>query len=157
MKTCIQLLAGFAAILILAPGCSHKSNQACGACFMALQAPLHMYFQVVSKTTGDNLFYGASAQYTTSQLAMHHIVNGKTDTITFNADANRQGFEVLLTPVHATDTVTMNIAGLPQDTFIFHTGNTETCCPTPVINYVTYDGTIVYYQQDGNKVVVLPK
>jgi len=157
MKTCIQLLAALAVFVILAPGCSHKSNQACGPCPEEPVAPLHLYFQFVSKTTGNNFFYGTSAQYKTTQLAMHHLINGKADTVTFNADTAKQGFEVFLTPAHRSDTVTMNIASLPQDNFIFQTGTTETCCPSLVINYVLYDGTIVYNQQDGNKVVVLQK
>jgi hypothetical protein len=157
MKKCFQLLAGLAAIVTLTPGCTHKSNQACGLCPAAPPAVPYIYFKVMSKTTGNNLFYGSPAQYKTTQLAMHHIVNGKIDTVSFFADTTRQGFEVIVAPVHASDTVTMNIASLPQDTFIFHTGTTETCCPSLVINYVTWDGTIVYHQEDGNKVVVLQK
>jgi hypothetical protein len=157
MKICFQLLAGLAALIILVPGCSHKSTQTCGPCAAHTDSVPHMFFQVVSKTTGNNLFYSASAQYSPSQLAMHHIVNGKADTVTFDAVTAQQGFEVFVTPVHAQDTVTMNIANLPQDTFVFHTGTTETCCPNIVLNYVTYNGTMVYSQEDANKVIVLQK
>jgi hypothetical protein len=42
--------------------------------------PPNITFRVVDKATGKDLFFGSTAQYATSQLKVHHILNGHIDT-----------------------------------------------------------------------------
>ena len=163
MRSFYYTIAGMVAATLLLQGCvttTHSSNK-CGPCPAIAEVLPNLNFQLVSKTTGNNLFYGSSAQYQLNQLSVHHILNGKPDTAMLRADTATQSFVVSVVPTQRKavmiDTVTMKIANLPTDTLLFNTGVTSGCCPFLLLNSVSYDGTVVYHHSDGIKLVVLQK
>jgi len=88
---------------------------------------------------------------------MHHLVNGKPDSVFMRVDTAGHSFYVFVSPIHPIDTVTMNIASLPQDMILFNTAITGGCCPNLVLNSISYDGTVVFTDKDTPHVVVLQK
>jgi len=138
-------------------GCHKKSNSIpCGACFLALQIP-NLNFRVVDKTTGQNLFFGSAPAYKISQLKMRQLINGVADSAILRVDSANQSFNVGIRPIHPTDTVTMQIAGLPQDILLFNTASVGECCPTLEVTSVTYNGATVYTAANGPKIAILAK
>jgi len=138
----------------------HSADK-CGPCPEIAEMLPFLNFQLVSKTTGNNLFYGSAAPYHLSQLSVHHIVNGKPDSAMFRADTTTQSFVVSVVPNQRKpvmiDTITMKIADLPTDTLLFNTGINSGCCPFLHFNSVSYDGLVVYTPAIGFKLVVLQK
>lgn|GEM_PF-1046231 len=162
MRSLYYTITGIVAALVLLQGCvTPTSSDKCGPCPEYAEILPSLNFQLVSKTTGNNLFYGSSAQYQLSQLSVHHILNGKPDTALFRADTTTQSFVVSVVPTQRKavmlDTITMKIANLPADTLLFNTGITSGCCPLLLLNSISYDGTVVYTHTDGVKLVVLKK
>ncbi|HZY38170.1 MAG TPA: hypothetical protein VFE53_16050 [Mucilaginibacter sp.] len=162
MKHIYQAIIGLVVVALLSQGCTTTTSiNKCGPCPEIAEILPNLNFQLVSKTTGNNLFYGSAAPYQLNQLSMHHILNGKADSAYFRADTATQSFVVFVVPTQRKalmiDTVTMKIANLPADTLLFRTGVTSGCCPFLLLNSVSYDGTVVYNHGDGNKLVVLQK
>jgi hypothetical protein len=108
---------------------------------------------VVDKTTGNNLFFGSSAIYKQSQVKVYHLVNGQQDSIHLVPDTATRSFLMQVSTVHSTDTVTMNIASLPQDVFLFKTSMVETCCPWLTLNAVVYNGLTISNPQTRSVVI----
>ncbi|HWZ04647.1 MAG TPA: hypothetical protein VNX40_13610 [Mucilaginibacter sp.] len=159
MKPLYKTLATVAALFMLAASCttSIKSRNKCGPCPLEpVQLP-HMNFRVVDKTTGKDLFFGSGAPYKISQLAMHHLVNGKPDTVLIAADTVSHIFFAYVPTVHMVDTVTMNIANLPQDILLFNTATVGDCCPYLRLNSISFDGTVVFTNTNGPSLVILQK
>jgi hypothetical protein len=146
-------------LTLFAPGCttSTKSRNKCGPCPEIAEQLPNLNFRVVDKTTGNDLFFGAGAPYKISQLVMHHLVNGKPDSVFMRVDTASHSFYIFDAPNHPIDTVTMNIASLPQDIITFNTTVTGGCCPFLVLNSISYDGTVVFTNKDAPHVVVLQK
>ncbi|MBB3056114.1 hypothetical protein [Mucilaginibacter gotjawali] len=159
MRSYILMLMAATGCFILAAGCTstgHSRNK-CGPCpLIAVQLP-HMLFKVVDKTTGDNLFYGAGAPYKYSQLVMHHLVNGKPDSVVLRPDSTFNSFYMYINTVHNVDTVTMQIANLPQDIILFNTSNTGGCCSFLMLNSISYNGNVVFTSANGPNLVTLQK
>jgi len=114
-------------------------------------------FSVVDKTTGNNLFFGSGAIYKQSQIKVYHLVNGQPDSIHLIPDTTVGDFRMNVPTVHSTDTVTMNIASLPQDVFLFKTTIRGGCCSTLIFDSVLYNGLTVYTPADRLVVVVIKK
>jgi len=148
----LMLLAGF----ILA-GCNPHSMTKCGPCPALAQVIPNMTFRVVDKTTSQDLFFGAQAKYKPAQLKMFHIINGKPDTAVLRTDTVNHYFNISLIPSHPVDTVTMQIAALPQDELLFKMGITPGCCPFVILSSVSFNGEIVYKSANAGSVVVLSK
>ncbi|SHM40902.1 hypothetical protein [Mucilaginibacter sp. OK098] len=110
---------------------------------------------VVDKATGKDLFFGSAAQYATSQLKVHHILNGHIDTAYLYIDTSNKDFNARINAVHQVDTVTMNIADKPQDILLFKRTTTGGCCSTTYLSSVTFNGTVVYTQKPGPEVVAV--
>jgi hypothetical protein len=162
MKHLYQTIIGLVAAALISQGCTTTTSMnKCGPCPEIAEILPSLNFQLVSKTTGNNLFYGPSAPYTLNQLSVHHIVNGLPNTAIFRADTATQSFVVSVVPTQRKpvmiDTITMKIANLPTDTLLFRTGVNSGCCPFLTLNSISYDGTVVYNHGDGNKLVVLQK
>jgi hypothetical protein len=158
MKRFHTFLLCLIVLTLVATGCGTKSSATkCGPCpLFALVLP-NINFRVVDKTTGQDLFFGASAPYKFNQLAVHHIINGKADTAYLRVDTLNQNFNLLVNPVHVVDTITMNIGNKPQDRLLFNIAVTGGCCSYRYLASVTFNGQVVYNKSDGNKVVVLAK
>lgn len=122
---------------------------------MALQMAPNITFRVVDKTTSQDLFFGSSAIYSTTQLKVHHILNGHIDTAYLHIDSLNKDFNVRINAVHQVDTVTMNIADKPQDILLFKRTTTGGCCSTTYLSSVTYNGTVVYTQKNGPEVIAV--
>lgn len=142
-------------VMLLNSSCSSTSNKKCLPCPLALQAPPNLTFKAVDKTTGNDLFFGAAAKYSTNQLKVHHIVNGHPDTAYLRIDTPGQKFNVRIFAIHEIDTVTMNIADKPQDILLFKRKTTGGCCATTYLSTVTFNGTIVYQQHNGPEVIAI--
>jgi hypothetical protein len=134
---------------------SSTKDKKCLPCPVALQAPPNLTFRVVDRTTGNDLFFGASAKYDTSQLKVHHIMNGHPDTAYLHIDAVNQKFNVRIMANHEIDTVTMNIADKPQDILLFKRVIGTGCCSTSYVSSITFNGTVVYRQGDAPQVVAV--
>jgi len=159
MKRLYKTLVPVAALFMLAAGCTTtiKSRNKCGPCpLYPVQLP-HMVFRVVDKNTGNDLFFGAGAPYKFSQLSMHHLVNGKPDTVIITEESNPDSFYAFINTVHMVDTVTMNIGNLPQDILLFNTATVGDCCPNLVLNSISFDGNVVYTNTNGPSLVTLQK
>jgi hypothetical protein len=141
----------------LVAGCGANTSKKCFPCPEAPYLAPNINFRVLSKTTGQNLFFGSSAVYKISQLKLNHLVNGIPDSVHLTVDTADQYFHFYVATIHNTDTVTMNIAGLQQDTFLFKTTNNGGCCSFTVFNAVLFDGTVVYTPAGGPSVVVIDK
>jgi hypothetical protein len=146
-------------VALFATGCTSTTNSRnkCGPCPEIAEELPNLNFRVVDKTTGNDLFFGAGAPYKISQLVMHHLVNGKPDSVLTRVDTAGHSFYVFVSPNQNIDTVTMNIAGLPQDMILFNTTITGGCCPNLVLNSISYDGAVVFTNKDTPQVVVLQK
>lgn len=148
---------GLSVLLLLTAACNRKSTTKCGPCPAIAQVAPNITFRVVDKTTNDNLFFGSKALFKTSELKMHHIVNGKPDTVFLRVDSLNQAFRVYVLPSHRTDTVTMQIANKPQDILLFNTTITGGCCSFLILSNVLYNGSIVYTAANPQNIVVLAK
>jgi len=162
VKKFYQAILGLTAVTATVIGCvPGQRTDKCGPCPAIAAVLPNLNFQLVSKTTGNNLFYGTIPQYQLSQLSIHHILNGKPDSVYLRADTATQSFFVFVVPAQhkavMIDTVVMKIANLSADTLLFNTGVTSGCCPFLLLNSVSYDGTVVYNHSDGLKLVVLQK
>jgi hypothetical protein len=162
MKHLFQAIILLGVIVFFSQSCTTTTSMnKCGPCPELAEILPSLNFQLVSKTTGSNLFYGSSAPYGLNQLSVHHILNGQPDAAIFHADTATQSFVVSVVPTQRkpvmVDTITMKIANLPADTLLFRTGVASGCCPFLLLNSVSYDGTVVYNHGDGNKLVVLQK
>ncbi len=162
MRSLYYTFTGIVAIAFFLQSCTTMpGSNKCGPCPEYAEVLPNLNFQLVSKTTGNNLFYGTTPQYQLSQLSIHHILNGKPDSVYFRTDTATQSFVVYVVPTQRKavmiDTVVMKIANLPTDTILFNTGVTSGCCPFLLVNSISYDGTVVYNHSDGVKLVVLQK
>jgi hypothetical protein len=122
---------------------------------MPSQASPNLTFRVVDKTTGQDLFFGSTAKYTTSQLRVHHIINGHSDTAFLHIDTPNHYFNVGIIPANQVDTVTMDIADKPQDVLLFKTTTTGGCCSATYLSSVTYNGIVVYTPKQGPTIVAV--
>jgi hypothetical protein len=138
-------------------GCGANVSKKCFPCPEAPYLAPNINFRVLSKTTGQDLFFGSGAVYKISQLKLNHLVNGIPDSVHLTVDTAGKYFHFFIATIHNTDTVIMNIAGLPQDTFLFKTTNNGGCCSITVFNSVLFDGTQVYTPAGGPNVVVIDK
>ncbi|HZY38171.1 MAG TPA: hypothetical protein VFE53_16055 [Mucilaginibacter sp.] len=145
------------ASVLLMTACGHYTTNKCELCPEAPELQPYLNFRVVDKTTGHDLFFGANANYKTSQLTLNHLVNGQAQPIQPIIDTAAQYFHFFVATVHNTDTITMNIATLPQDTFLFKTHSTGGCCMSTVFDAVLFDGNVVYTPSGGPNVVVIDK
>lgn len=149
--------------ILLFFGCSKSSSKIiCGVCpeYASIAEIIpNIQFNVVDKITKQDLFFGSGAKYTASQIKFYHIINGKADSTSFVFfnDTTAHHFFLGVGPTHNTDTVTMKIADLPSDTFLFNTGSIGVCCPRLVLNSVLFNGVIVYTYANGPAVVTLTK
>jgi len=161
MKPFLRPLLAFVFILsvfcFMASCSSSTHDNKCLPCPMALPAPPALTFSVVDKTSGADLFFGATAKYDTSQLKVHHIVNGHPDTAFLRIDAVNQKFNVRITANHEVDTVTMNIADTPQDILLFKRKTTGGCCSSTYLSSITFDGVVVYQQGTDPQVTAVLK
>jgi hypothetical protein len=155
LKTLNYMPACLMLVLMFTAGCGSNSTNKCFPCPMALQAPPNLTFRVVDKTTSQDLFFGSTAKYTTSQLKVHHIINGHPDTAFLHIDTLNHNFNVRIMAVNQVDTVTMNIADKPQDILLFKRTTTGGCCSTTYLSSVTYNGTVVYTQKPGPDIVAV--
>ncbi|CAN5124379.1 hypothetical protein BH09BAC6_BH09BAC6_26600 [soil metagenome] len=146
-----------AVLFVLAAGCNSKSATKCGPCPALAQMLPNLTFKVVDKTTNDDLFFGSKAIFKTSELKMHHIINGKPDTAFVRVDSLNQAFHVYIFPAHRADTVTMQIANKSPDILVFNTTVTGGCCAFLFLNNVLYNGAVVFTAANGPNVVVLAK
>jgi len=117
----------------------------------------NLSFRVVDKTTGQNLFFGSAPAYKISQLKMRLLVNGTADSAILRVDSANQSFNIAVIPNHATDTVTMQVAGLPQDMLLFNIATVGQCCPRQILNSVLYNGATVYTAANGPAIATLAK
>lgn len=158
MKFRRYMITGLVLLITLITGCGSKNTATkCGPCPLFALALPNINFKVVDKTTGQDLFFGASAPYKYKQLVMHHIINGKADTAYLHIDTLNRYFNIFVDPGHLVDTVTLNVADKPQDKLLFFTAFTGGCCSYMYLNSVTYNGQVVFNKGDGAKVVVLAK
>jgi len=149
-----------AILFLMFAACTKHSNDntlKCGPCPLYAQLEPNLNFRVVDKTTQQDLFFGSGAPYKISQLVMRHIVDGVADTALLRVDTINHVFDVLVPPYHNVDTITMQIAGLPQDVLLFETATIGKCCPRLVLNSVLYNGAVVFTAANGPQVVVLKK
>jgi hypothetical protein len=110
---------------------------------------------VDDKVSGNDLFFGSSAAYNPSQLKFKHIVNGNPDSVYFRVDTLDHYFNIAFPTAHRTDTVTMQLAGKPQDILLFQTSLIGQCCPRLVLSSVSFNGVVVYTADTGPKVAIL--
>jgi hypothetical protein len=151
----ITVLIFVGTCLIFIASCNSHSTSKCAPCPLALRMPPNITFRVVDKATGKDLFFGSAAQYATSQLKVHHILNGHIDTAYLHIDNLNKDFNVRINTVHQVDTVTVNIADKPQDILLFKSTTTGGCCSTTYLSSVTFNGTVVYTQKQGPDVVAI--
>ncbi len=142
-------------VTLFETGCNPKSITKCGPCPALAQVLPNINFRVVDKTTNQDLFFGGP--YKVNQLKMHHIVNGKPDTVFLRVDTLNRLFNIFVIPNHRVDTVTMQVADKPQDILLFNTSTTGGCCPFLILSSVTFNGTVVYTHANGSDVVALRK
>lgn len=155
LKSLNYVLACLVIAFIFTAGCSSHSTNKCSPCPLSLQMAPNITFRVVDKTTSKDLFFGNAALYKTSQLKVHHILNGHPDTAFLRIDSLNQVFNVWINAVHQVDTVTMNIADKPQDILLFKRITSGGCCSTTYLSSVTYNGMVVYTQKPGPEVVAV--
>jgi hypothetical protein len=155
-KTNFHILSFLVLYLALA-GCDPVGSKKCYPCPEAPTLEPYLAFKVVNKTTGNNIFFGSSAIYKQSQVKVYHLVNGQQDSIHLLPDTAAGSFRMNVPTIHSTDTVTMNIAALPQDTFLFKTTTIGGCCSTLVFNGVVYNGATIFNPDNGPAVVVIQK
>jgi hypothetical protein len=158
----LKTICAVAALSLFAISC-HKASPVC------LQAPTtaplspNVNFRVVDKTTGTDLFFGAGAIYTPSQLKFSHILNGQPDTVYLMTNTADRFFNIRILPahgavVHYADTVTMQIANKPQDVFLFNTKDIiSPCYTTRVLVSVEFNGKVIFTPENGPNVAVLMK
>jgi hypothetical protein len=152
----LEVLILLAACMLIT-GCAANSRNKCNICPAAPPIIPYLSFRVVDKTSGNDLFFGAAAVYKTSQLKLNHLVNGVADSVHVFVNSTDHDFQINVSPIHNVDTVTMNIASLPQDVFLFKTSTSTGCCPTLIFNAVLFDGNVVYTPAGGPNVVVIAK
>ena len=157
MKSSLYILVVLLLFSIVETGCGGPNSvtKCSGICPAIATVIPNVNFKLVDKTTGQDLFWGGP--YKASQLKMKHIINGVADSAILRADTTTRLFTVLIVPVHAVDTVTMQVANKPIDILLFKTGTTGGCCPVMVLNSVTYNGALVYTRQSTPQIMVLAK
>lgn len=137
---------------------SCNSQKVCSPCPASPSINPNIEFTLVDSTTGQNLFFGAGAKYSVSDVKIHHYVNGKPDTAYLTAHSGNQSFNLNVTTIHAIDTVTFQIANQQPDVFLFSTSSPNKCCPLlKQLNSVSFDGTIVYTSANGSKIITIKK
>ena len=144
-------------LCLFASSCNHKGSSKCGPCPAVAAILPHLTFRVVDKTSSRDLFFGAGARYKVSQLKMRHIVNGIPDSAYFQTDTVNHFFIVFVSTAHHVDTVTMQIANLPQDVLLFNTSVIGDCCKYLTLGSVLYNGATVFTAANGPNIVVLTK
>jgi len=82
---------------------------------------------------------------------------GKPDSDFVRVDTLNHILNVAVTPLHAIDTVMMQITGKTQDVLLFETSTIGQCCPRLVLNSVLYNGSEVYTLAKGPSVAILLK
>ncbi len=136
----------------------YKANKIiCPPCALYPTIIPHIQFRVVDKTTGEDLFFGDAAKYKISQIQTFHYTNGYFDTLRLRVDSINHTFFMGISQIHTPDTVTMQIANLSKDTFVFNTEAVGICCPKLVLNNVTLNNNIIYTLSSGPDVVVIEK
>jgi len=147
------------AVIIIAAGCSSNNKDVkCLPMPMALQSPPNLTFRVVDKNTQQDLFFGTTARYNTSQLKVHHLLNGVLDTAFLRIDTAGHRLNVSITSNrNVTDTVLMNIADQPRDTILFKKTATVGCYPTTYVSAITFDGKLVFSPQSSSTLAILEK
>jgi hypothetical protein len=145
-------------ILCLAlASCDPVGSKKCYPCPEAPTLEPYLTFKVVGTTSGNNLFFGSAAVYKQSQVKVYHLVNGQQDSIHLTPDTAAGSFRMNVPTQHSTDTVTMNIASLQQDVFLFKTTTSSGCCSTQTYNGVVYNGVMIFDPSKGPAVVVISK
>jgi hypothetical protein len=161
LKT-IQILLVLIVSALFITGCMPKTQE-CLPVPMAPPMNPNISFRIVDKTTGHDLFFGSGAPYKQSQLKFSHILNGQADTVFLLTDTLDRFFNIRIPPsqgpvLHYVDTVTMQIANMPKDVFLFDTQDLVGACGvTRVLASVSFDGKVVYTEANGPRVAVLTK
>ena len=149
-----------AIVVLFLISCDKKSSKIiCTVCPEYAVASPNINFKVVNKTTGQDLFFDQNSPYKPSQIKIFHIINGKPDSVSFifYADTVAHDFFLGVGTVHRTDTITMKIADLSSDTFLFNTETVGVCCPQLELASALFDGAIIYTSTNGPKVITLTK
>ena len=137
--------------------CKKANKIICGPCPALVTLIPHIRFRVVDKMTGLDLFFGISAKYKPTQIQTFHYNNGRLDTLYLGVDTTWHTFFLGIVPIHHQDTVSIQIANLSKDSFLFNTKTVDLCCPNLILDSVTFNNSLIYTKAKGPDVVVLFK
>lgn len=137
---------------------SCDSQNRCPPCPAQPPVNPNINFKLIDNSTGQDLFFGNQAKYSTSQIHVHHIINGKPDTAYLIVNSTDGYFNLNVPTVHVVDTVQFQIASQAPDIFLFYTSSLNRCCPfIKHLDRVNFDGVVVYPGSGASPILEIKK
>jgi hypothetical protein len=136
-------------LLLFTASCHTTDNSTCLKC--ADKEPLNpnINLSITDKLTNNDLFFGKQARFSSSQLKLYHIVNGKPDSCIVKIDSAKQLFNINLRYKEDIDTVAIRIGNMKPDSLFISNDVADQCCLHIYVTSALFNGSIVYKDSDN--------